>query len=267
MTSEKKPESKYFTVLLLTDKVHLERAKQVIREGEPTLAMDFGSEDGDKATFTANDILHHVKYWPDPMGREHLGPIIQGNVFWNLTGQSYPEHSAIISIGRIRSENTLLDFLAMTEIIHAITRKITTHAIVWLPDAAISMSMFDSYYETLYETGVFPIFAWLGFYSTTKGPDISVFTSGLAGFRLTEVEFMTLPENIAIDTMVAGNVIQRMLDGNFVFPDGSVAAIDFNEMQGSVRFSHRPSIRKDGSTVCFLEIERQPGGRPLPGVH
>lgn len=267
-TAKVESEPKFFIVLLLTDKEHLERARQVIREGEPALAMNFDRDDGETATFTANDIIHHVKFRTEPMERDHLEWIIRYNVFWDLTREPYPEHSARISIRRIRSEHAISDLLALTDVVHALTRKIPTHAIVWLPYAAISKSMFDGYYEDLYEKRLLPVFNWIKFLGVPDtGGNVTVVTMGLAELKLKELEFVTTVENVTMDVIIAKNAIEHMINGSFSYPDGAVVGIDIEDTQGWLKISHRPSIRADGGTVCFLEITRLAGGRPLPGVH
>ncbi|MFG1191688.1 hypothetical protein [Xanthobacter flavus] len=266
-TAQQGPDPTFFTVLLLTDKEYLERARQVIREGDRTLAMEWRSDNGEKQVFFANDVEHRVAYKAQPMDRDELNDLIENNVFWRLAEEKYFDHSAIIAIRRDRSKNTLSDLLALTEIIHAFAQKIPTHAVVWLPYALISIESFNVYYTRLYETGALPTHAWMRYFWSSKGKEIFVKSAGLTELGLPEVEFITFPEHIACDTNVASDAIDRMLKANFIFPDGTVLAFDFGNEQGTVTFRHRPPPGGNGSATCFLEIKRLAGGRPLPSVH
>lgn len=261
------PDPTSFTVLLLTDPAHFEQARQFIREGDRSLAMEFQSEEGEKQIFTVNDVEHRVRYYPDPMDRDHLKWFVENNVFWKLSGAPYPEHGAVIAIKRNRGDHVLSDLLAMIEVVRAITQKVPTRVVLWFPFAAIKIQEFDEYYDHLYKTGSLPIFVWIKFFWATDGKDIVVMSAGLKELGFPEIEFVTLPENIATDTNLAKNAVEWMLSKGTVFPDGWIYPFDFGEVQGSVKVSYRPSRRDDGSTAHFLEITRLGGGRPLPGVH
>lgn len=266
-TAQQGPDPTFFTVLLLTDSAHFEQARQFIREGDRSLAMEFQSEEGEKQFFTVNDVEHRVGYYPDPMDRDQLKWFVESNVFWKLSGAPYPEHGAVIAIKRARGSHALSDLLALTEVVHAITQKVQTRAVVWFPYAAVKIEEFDYYYDYLYKTGSLPIFVWIKFFWGTDGKDIVVMSAGLTELGLPEIELVTLPENIVTDTNLAKNAVEWMLSKGAVFPDGWIYPFDLGGVQGSVRVSYRPSRRDDGSTAHFLEITRLAGGRPLPGVH
>lgn len=266
-TAQQGPDPAFFTVLLLTDSAHFEQARQFIRDGDRSLAMEFQSEDGEKQFFTVNDVEHRVGYYPDPMDRDLLKGFIENNVFWKLSGAPYPEHGAVIAIKRTRGDQVLSDLLAMTEVVHAIAQKVQTRAVLWFPFAVVKIQEFNFYYDYLYKTGSLPIFVWIKFFWGLDGRDIVVMSAGLKELGLPEIEFVTLPENISTDTNLAKNAAEWMLLKGAVFPDGWIYPFDLGEVQGSVKVSYRPSRRDDGSTAHFLEISRLGGGRPLPGVH
>ncbi|MFG1319613.1 hypothetical protein [Xanthobacter autotrophicus] len=266
MNSEQEtPEVEYLRAVLLIDEVHLDLAREVVRAGEPSINMDFCSEDGDRAIFTVNGLDHLVRYLREPLDSAHLDFVIESSLFWD--GKPRPEHSARILIRRPRSQHRLMDLLALTDVVYALTRKIPTRAIVWMPYNAISLENFDGYYDQLYTIGFIPVCIWVKFHVFLIKGKPSVMTFGLEPLGLKELEFETTFENLSIDVNIAQNVIDRALRGGLDFPEGSVLGIDIFETQGSLTVRHRPSILGNGRVACFLEFNYLTGGHPTPGVH
>ncbi|WP_296583884.1 hypothetical protein [Xanthobacter sp.] len=261
------PEGWGLRALLLIDAEHLDVAREVIRSGDPSLAMVYGSGDDKKAVFTVNDVEHRARFDAEPMDEEMLRWSVNANVLWHVKDAPYPHHTACVLVRRDLGKDKLSNLLAFTEVLHALTRKIPTHAIAWLPYTVVNMAMFEEVYDLLYKNGTFPIYAWTRFAYSSPGGQLMVRTYGLATIGLMDVEFHTNGDTILMDVGTAAILIAHMLATGDVLPDGATQEVNLDVLQASIKMSHRPSCREEGETVCFLEISRFPGGRPLPGVH
>ncbi len=184
-----------------------------------------------------------------------------------MRSEPHPNHDAMVIIERDLGDHKLPALLALTDVIHALARKIPAHAIVWSPFAASPVTFFNERYEALYAGGKLPVSLWIQFAEVPVDGKRMILTFGLEELGLYELEFEVTNDHFALQMTVADILMSRMIARNEIIKDNSSDRFSGVSHEISVKISHRSSLRKKWGPVCFLDFTVDQGGQPAKGVH